>query len=217
MFKKLSASVLALALVAGVFAPAQAQDLIGLYFADPVDGLQRHGITPVGPFDIVVQTMTDETACASEFVMTEIAVVVPGVFKTNTAKIFNTPLDLGDNNAGEYILAYGPVCAAPGPVEVVRVSYLDFNGLMPLDVILQIRGFQPGDSQPSSFLGGMGYIDTTSAKHGLLPEPWPGIDQTNIDPTKGPNGVASGDGVCVLNADSTPNESVSVTSLKARF
>ena len=67
MFKKLSASIFALALVAGVFAPAQAQDTIGLYLDDAVEGLRRFGnLTPGTPFDIKVITKTDESSCAAE-------------------------------------------------------------------------------------------------------------------------------------------------------
>ena len=61
----------------------------------------------------------------------------------------------------------------------------------------------------------MGYVDCADMKYVLAGEPFPA--DIGIDPTKGPNAVASGDGVCVLNADTTPNEAVSVTSLKARF
>ena len=91
MFKKLSACVLALAVVAGVSAPVQAQDVIGVYFDDAVDGLQRFGTTDAGPWDIVVQTTLVNSSSASEFVVTEILLDVPSMFKTGTAKIFNRP------------------------------------------------------------------------------------------------------------------------------
>jgi hypothetical protein len=215
MFKKLSASIFALALVAGVFAPAQAQDTIGIFFDDGVGGgLSRFGTTGAAPFNIAVFTATDEPSSAAEFVITELRVLFPGVFALATTKINNTPLDLGKNEVGEYLMAYAG-CVPAGVAEIVRVQYGDFSGLIGNDVILQIRGFQPGDSQGSTFGGEMGYIDCNDTGHLLSPEPWP--SDTNIDPTKGPNGVASGDGVCVLNADTVPNELDSVSSLKARF
>lgn len=219
MFKKLSASIFALALVAGAFVPAFAQDTVGIYFDDPVNGLQRWGNTVAGtPFDVVVVTKTSQGSAAGEFVMTELTVAAPGVFKLSTVKIFNTPLELGDNSIGEYLMAYGD-CAAAGAQEIVRLNYGEFAGTVGPDTILQIRGFQPGDSQPSTFGGEMGYIDCTPAPNGvgyiLTGEPWPA--GTNIDPTKGPSGVPSGDGVCVINADSVPNEVDSVSSLKGRF
>ena len=214
MFKKLSASVLALALVAGVFAPAQAQTL-GLYL-DNGGELERFGdVTQTAQFDIVVLTDIPETSCLVEFVMTEIAIEVPGVFKTGTVKINDTTLELGDNSLGEYITAYGLPCAPAGLTEVIRVTYGQFQGSVGNDFIVVPRGFGPGDTQPSSFDGDMGYVDSSDVKVKLAGEPWPG--DVGIDPTKGPTAVASGDGVCVLNALATPNEATSMTSLKARF
>ena len=218
MFKKLSASIFALALVAGVFAPAQAQDTIGLYLDDPVGGLARFGNLTAGvPFDIVVLTNAAEISCASEFVMSELLVLFPGVFKLSTVKVNNTPLDLGNNAVGEYVLAYQG-CVAPGVNEIVRVQYGDFGGIITNDVILGLRGLQPGDSVESTFGGLMGYIDPVDGNHVLDPEPWPTIDATTpVDPTKGPNAVPSGDGVLVLNPATTPVDAGSVSSLKARF
>ena len=214
MFKKLSASIFAVALVAGVFAPAQAQDTIAIYF-DTGSTLQRYGTTPAGaPFDLVVITDTSENSCASEFVMTELLIATPGVFKLATTKVNNTPLDLGNNALGEYVLAYSG-CVGSGVQEIVRVQYGDFGGFVGNDIIMTIRGLQPGDTVGSTFGGLMGYIDPVDGNHVLDPLPWPA--GTNIDPTKGPNGVPSGDGVCVLNADTVPNESHSVSSLKAQF
>jgi hypothetical protein len=214
MFKKLSASMFALALVAGLFLPAQAQDTIAIYFDDPVSGLARYGNTVQGqPFDLVVVTETSQSSCAGEFVMTELLVVTPGVFKLSTVKINNTQLDLGDNAVGEYLMAYAG-CVASGPQEIVRINYGDFGGVIGSDVVLQIRGFEPGDSQPSSFNGQMGYITPTDDGIVLSPAPW--TDGDIIDPTKDAN-VDSADGVCVLNAVALPNETESVSSLKARF
>jgi hypothetical protein len=214
MFKKLSASMFALALVAGLLVPAQAQDTIAIYIDDPVNGLSRYGDTVQGqPFDIVVVTETSQSSCASEFIVTELLVVTPGVFKLSTNKINNTQLDLGDNSVGEYLIAYAG-CVASGPQEIVRVQYGDFGGVVGADVVLSIRGFQPGDSQPSSFGGQMGYITPTDDGIVLAPAPW--TDGDVIDPTKDPN-VDSADGVCVLNAVALPNETESVSSLKARF
>ena len=215
MFKKLSASIFALALVAGVFAPAQAQDTIAIHFDDGLGGgVQRFGNTGATPFNIVVITETSENSSAAEFVISELRVLFPGVFALATTKINNTPLDLGNNAIGEYVLAYTG-CVPSGVAEIVRIQYGDFSGLITNDVILQIRGLQPGDSVESTFGGEMGYIDCVDQGRTLSPAPWP--SGTNIDPTKGPSGVPSGDGVCVLNADTVPNESDSVSSLKARF
>jgi hypothetical protein len=221
MFKKLSASILVLALVAVAVAPAQAQTeivgTIGLYFAGPaLPPADRFGNVAQGDlFDLVVVTKIDRESCASEFVMTELAVTTPGIFKINTQRVNGTPLDLGDNSAGEYIIAYGEACAAPGDVEVVRVSYLAQAGAPAPDTILELRGFQqPPDSRPSSFEGEMGWVDRNDEKFFLDSEPWPDGLVGNIDPLKLPNGGA---GLCVLNADAVPTDANSMSSLKSRF
>ena len=86
MFKKLSASVFALVLVAGVFAPAQAQDTIALYF-DNAGSLERFGNTGALPFTIVVGHDTVNPSSAAEFIMTEIGDQLAGIFKIGTVKI----------------------------------------------------------------------------------------------------------------------------------
>ena len=111
-------------------------------------------------FNLAVVLEAGSESSAAEFVMTELLVVAPGVFKLNTTKINNTQLDLGNNAVGEYLMAYAG-CVASGPQEIVRINYGDFGGVIGSDVVLQIRGFEPGDSQPSSFNGQMGYITPT--------------------------------------------------------
>lgn len=214
MFKKLSAGIFALALVAGVFAPAQAQDdTIAIYY-DNAGALQRYGNTTQGlPFDIVVGTTASQSSCATEFVMTEILIGKVGVFKLNTTKVNNTGLDLGDNAVGEYIMSYAG-CVGAGFTEIVRIQYLDTAGELTNDIVLSIRGLQPGDSFPSSFGGEIGYITPTDENVVLAPLPW--VDGDIIEPTDDPN-TDSSDGVCVLNAQVLPNEVESVSSLKARF
>lgn len=163
---------LALVIVVATFLPGNAQDTITLMYDDPASGLQRYGtVTPGLPFDVVVYMEADLQSCAAEFVMTELTVVVPGVFKLSTTKVNNTPLDLGDNDVGEYIMAFNG-CVPAGPVEIVRIQYGDFGGLTPEDVMLQLRGIQPGDSYPSSFEGRIGYIDPTDGKNVLTRIPW---------------------------------------------
>ena len=125
--------------------PAAAQDTIGLYFDEPVSGLQRYGYTiPGQPFEIVALIRSDSPGASMEFVMTELAVAFPGVFKLSTTKINNTPIDGGDNSLGEYVLDYS-ACVEPGVLEVVRVQYGDFSGVLANDIVLWCRGLQPGE------------------------------------------------------------------------
>jgi hypothetical protein len=213
MFKKLSDGIFALALVAGGFAPAQAQDdTIAIYF-DNAGALERYGNTSGAPFDIVVGATASQSSCASEFVMTELTVGRVGLFKLDTAKINNTPLDLGDNSVGEYIISYGG-CVGSGFAEIVRLNYLDTAGALENDIVMSLRGLEAGDSFPSSFGGEIGYITSTDENVVLAPLPW--VDGDIIEPTDDPN-TDSSDGVCVLNAQVLPNEVESVSSLKARF
>jgi hypothetical protein len=152
---KILTSVLILSvLVAGA---AQAQGTIGLY-GDTGSGLSRT-IDPifVTPFDIVASMEDVLIGSGAEFVMTELSMEYPGILKIGTRKINNTPLDLGDNARGEYLIAFGDCFWAP--TEIVRVTYLDVAGALPPDIVLRLRGFQPGDSQPSTFNGRPGFID----------------------------------------------------------
>jgi len=210
MGPRLLSFCIALVCVVAAFAPAGAQDTITLMYDDAIDGFQRFGqVEPGIPFEIVALMEAGKPSCAAEFVMTEFTVVVPGVFKLSTTKVNNTPLDLGDNGVGEYIMAFQG-CVAAGPVEVVRIMYGDFGGVTPPDVVLGMRGLQPGDSFPSSFQGEMGYIDILEAKRVLTPVPWSEYGMP-VDPA-----LAGG---IILNPTMDPvdNEIGSVGALKARY
>ncbi|RKZ13516.1 hypothetical protein DRQ53_13195 [bacterium] len=127
--------------------------------------------TPGVPFDIVVWMDNElfEDGNAAEFVVTDVRVLYPSVFKLGTIKINNTTLDLGDNNVGEYLLSFGG-CLTGGPLlELVRVTFGDFGGAIPpfANDNLTLRGFQFGDSRPSSFGGEPGVVSCDSQKHVL--------------------------------------------------
>jgi hypothetical protein len=188
---------------------SNAQGTIGLY-GDTGSGLFRFIDTGAVQFDIIALTDIVEPSCAIEFIMTELTVLFPGVLKTSTVKVNNTPLDLGDNAIGEYLLAYME-CMDPGPLEVVRVTYLDLDGAITLnDVVLSLRGYGPGDSRPSSFNGDMGYIDPLDGKHVLTSEPWSEFGMSNTTELAG---------AVVLNPTWLPVPSgvASMSALKARF
>ena len=122
--KKLLSATLAVALVFGASSAVAQSMSVG---AGPVAGAPAPLFdAPLGiTYDVVVTLTPGGESSAAEFVMTELANVVPGIFKTATAK-FNGALDLGDNLAGEYILAFGG-CFPDGAIEMVRVSYGNFQ------------------------------------------------------------------------------------------
>ena len=126
--------------------------------------------TPVGlGFDLVVwMDSAGEPSSAAEFIVTELLVVTPGVFKLGTIRINNTPLDIGDNLVGEYIIAFGSCEATSTQLELVRVTYGDFSGVIGADLVMNLRGFQEGDSQPSTFNGEPGFVDCTEGTHTLV-------------------------------------------------
>ena len=161
-------------------------------------------------FEVVVTMNAGGAAAAAEFVATELLIVAPGVFKLGTAKINNTPLDLGDNALGEYILSFGG-CEAATALELVRVTYGTFSGPVPVDTVMSLRGFQAGDSQPSSFEGRLGYVDCQDLKFFLQ------LGGTDGGITG--SGIRFPDGACVING--TPlvvdNEAGSMGQLKGRF
>jgi hypothetical protein len=216
MIKKLSASLFALALVVGALAPAQAQDTVAIYGAPAAGGYSRVLDTPAGgTFDIAVLTQTDNSSAAAEFVITDVKVLFPSVFRLSVTKINNTQLDLGDNTLGEYLIAYGTCIAPGGPTEVVRITYGDFASEVGQNVVLALRGFQAGDTRPSSFNGEPGYVDCTDLKHPFTLEAWD--FGTGYDPTKLPT-VDSADGAAVLNPQpDIPTAAESISTLKGRF
>jgi hypothetical protein len=162
-------------------------------------------------FDLIVSLDTaGEPSSGAEFVMTELLVVAPGVFKLATNRIFGSQLDLGDNAVGEYIIAFG-ACAPPGIVEMVRVNYGTFQGDVPSDTVIALRGLQPGDSQPSTFGGELGFFDCTD--NGFVAQ-FGGTDGGETG-----SGVVFPDGSCVVNPTplAVDNEAGSMGQLKARF
>jgi hypothetical protein len=127
----------------------------------------------------------------------------------------DTNLDLGDNDVGEYVMAYA-ACVDAGITEVVRVRYQDISKSIGSNVVLSLRGLGPGDSWPSSFGGDLGYVDCSDTKWVLTPEPWD--DSSDVDPTR-ISGLDSTDGILVINPEgiSVPAVVSSRGALKSRF
>lgn len=149
-----------------VVSPVENTDTIALYL-DVGAGAVRYAQVPFGTvFDVIVITDTQESSAAGEFVLTDVANLMPSVFRLSVTKINNSNLDLGDNNVGEYFLGYSG-CVPPGPAEIVRIRYGVFVEEVPSDFLLTVRGFQSGNSQPSSFGGEPGYVDCNEGLHTL--------------------------------------------------
>lgn len=208
--KKLLSATLAVALVFGASSALAQTMSIG---SGPLGGDPQpwFDIGQGQQFDVVVSLDAGPSATsAAEFVATELLIEAPGVFKLGTAKINNTPLDLGDNALGEYILSFSG-CVNPGLIQLVRVTYGTFGGPVPVDTVLRLRGLQPGDSQPSSFNGQLGYVDCTDVKFTAT------LGGTDGGITG--SGVIFPDGGGVING--TPlvvdNDAGSMGQLKARF
>ena len=180
------------ALLALASEPAGAQGTISLY-GDTGGGLYRAIEVSSSPFDIVVLMKSDTQSSGAEFVMTELIVEFPSVFKLATTKVNDTTLDLGDNALGEYMIDFGG-CIEAGELEIVRVQYLDLGWAIPEDTVLYLRGFKPGDTQPSRFEGQTGYVDCTGTEHALQLEPWGGP----CDPVVA-SWIESSDGAIALN------------------
>ena len=163
--------MIAFSLVALMALPAIAFAQTMTVSADP-DGAGGSGPytqvfdSPVGlTFDLVVWMDTaGEPSSAAEFVMSELLLVAPGILKTGTLRINNTQLDLGDNARGEYIIAFGGCEPPSSDLLMVRVTYIDLGTAVGSDVVLTLRGFELGDSQPSSFAGAVGFVDCSDAK-----------------------------------------------------
>jgi hypothetical protein len=206
--------MIAFALVALLALPVAASAQVMYVQAGPLGGAlgPQFEIGAGAQFNVAVSLDTfGEGSSAAEFVMTELLVVAPGVFKLGTVKVNNTPLDLGDNAVGEYVLSFQGCVAGGAPVTMVTLTYGTFGGVPPADTVLQLRGLQPGDSVGSTFGGEPGYIDC--ADGGFVAQ------MGGQDGGFTGNGTVFPDGSCVING--TPlvvdTDASSVGSLKARF
>ena len=98
-------------------------------------------------------------------------------------------------------------------LELVRVGYGDFGGALApgSDLVVSLRGFQPGDSQPSSFNGELGFVDCSDVK---FPVPMGGTDGGVTG-----SGVEFPDGGMVIQGTPlvVPTDAGTMGQLKARF
>ena len=121
--------------------------------------VQVFDVTVSVGFDVVVWLdSAGSDGQFAEFVVTDLQKLVPGVFKLGTVAIGN-PIDLEFREPGEFKLAYGECVVAASQLELVRITYADFGGVLGLDRVMTVRGFGPGDTEASIFGGAPGFVD----------------------------------------------------------
>lgn len=211
--KKLLTATLAVALVFGATSAVAQNMTMAVSVKVGTEYQQVATVVTGAPFTIAVWGNTDGiSTSAAEFVVTELLqTYAAGMFKTGTVKILNTPLDLGNNSLGEYLLAFGACVPASPQLELVAVNYFPFASVIAPDTVMNLRGFQPGDTRPSSFFGSVGFVDCVQTK---ITASVGGVDGGYTGTL-----VEFADGLCVLNA--TPmvvdNDEASFGQIKARF
>lgn len=171
-------------------------------WADQGSGLQENlTIDDDQPFDLVVTLDSDgHDAAAAEFVITELRLAYPGLFVLATSKINDTPLDLGQNDIGEYLMAFTECEIASDRIEMVRITYADLAGVVGTkSVLVTLRGFRAGDTQPSSFSGQPGFVDCDNSKHAAS------------------MGGNDNEGALCVNCYTPPERDASMTELKSKF
>ena len=197
--------------------PALAQTMAVSVDPDRTPGgaplVQVFDVTISVAFDVVVWLdSAGHPGQAVEFVVTDLAEIVPGVFKISTVTIGN-PIDLGLEfpAPGEFALVYGECVAANNQLELARITYADFTGVLGMDQVMTVRGFQPGDSVPSTFGGQPGFVDCDDA-----------LVSCEMGGTAGGvtgSGVTFPAGALILNATPlvVPTGDGSIARLKAKF
>ena len=106
-------ALLAMILAASAAAGAQNttslyfDNTVSLYFDDPDEGLVTYGYVQQNePFDIVVLAKMRDASSAVEFVITELPLSHPGVYRFATTLFRETLLDVGDPSLGEYMMTF---------------------------------------------------------------------------------------------------------------
>ena len=126
---------------------------------------REHDVISGVAFDVVTLIDTGgHDIAAVEWVQSALSVIIPGVFKLSSVDA-SCDISLDVKPEGEYQFGLcGSACfPAATDLELARVTYADFTNVMRQDVVLTIRGFQPGDSSPSSFDGSPGFVDCSDA------------------------------------------------------
>jgi len=168
-------------------------------------------ITTGVPFTVVTTIDTDgKEFTAAEWVQTELLTLAPGIFKLSTVANCSPCEFLGDASLGEYLMYWG-YCAPPSEgEELLRITYGDVGGLVPIDTVMEIRGVQGGDTRVSSFDGSPGFADCSE---GLYAAP---MDDRVAFCTV--LGNCAPEGGCMLNpAFISATGEAGISTLKAQF
>jgi hypothetical protein len=117
------------------------------------------------PFDVVTLLDTGGvSATAAEWVQTELTDPPVGYFRLGTVRLGNPDCWWCDHPS-ENVDNFGQCYPGGEPLEVLRITYGNFQGTPANDIVLTLRGFQPGDSQPSSIDGHPGFLDCDFEAH----------------------------------------------------
>ena len=154
----------------------------------------------------------------AEWVQTALTVQFPGVFLLERQQPLcpcgcELLLSLDPcGGPGEFHLDSWECVAPSEDLVVARNRYLDVAGVIPSDAVLEVRGFEPGDSIPSGFNGSPGFFDCDYASYPMV--------LSGGDAWETGSGVFVPSGALVLNP--TPPlvvgaEGQPMTSLKERY
>lgn len=205
-------AAIALVIVLMLAAPSAAEPLFAVVTGEPGAYSSFLQVGNGAQFDVVALLDSDgHQTQAVEFYLEDLIVNRRGVFKLNTDLIGIPPIDLGDRPVGEYVFSYGMCAEAGAEIELVRITYGIFQGDVPGNTTLSIRGLQEGDSSPSSFDGAPGVIDCDG-----------NLIAGAIGGRPGPCSMSLGqlpDGTLVFNTApcQVDAEVASVTTLKTRY
>jgi len=156
---------LILAALVTIAAPAAAQPTFAIWVDQ--GGVLANDHDVINPrFEVVVTLDSDgHESSAAEWVMTDLLVVSPGVFLLRQWSNLGLPCGimgedcLDNHNYGEYSFPFTACVPTGERVELLRIDYGAFGGPMGNDIVLMLRGFEPGDSRPSHFGGAPGIVD----------------------------------------------------------
>ena len=116
------------------------------------------------PFDVVVWLdSAGSDGQFAEFVVTDLQELVPGLFKLGTVTIGDS-LDLGWSwQPGEFKLIYGECIPVDSQLELARISYADFAGVLGADFVMTVGVSARVTARPrSSAVCRVSWIATTS-------------------------------------------------------